>query len=311
MSQPSDKAIGNVNFPQFRADLNDGLDALFTNNSGSAEPAALADSDYAHYIHTSADSAVFKIKDSTSGGTGTYLNLYKLQGGEVRLQGNITDTLPDRGSFDTAYAQAQKSLQVDSAGTLSYGFAAPYRHHAQILYVEEGDTNGYNYQGATTADTYHKRHFNYLEFDTGKQVSLNGSNVFGVDANDANRRKTTSTVLRNDASQTVKLKAGTHYIEAECIGHNTRRQVLRFYNATANVQAYIGFPSINQWAYPGNIVSKVTGRFTFDAETDLQVHQIVQESQAEYGLGYGYNGIPSLISDNVDVVFSRMEIWTV
>ena len=81
MSQPGDKAIGNVNFPQFRADLNDGLDALFTNNSGSSEPAALADSDFAHYFDTEANA--FKITDSTSGGTGTYLDLYKLQGGEV------------------------------------------------------------------------------------------------------------------------------------------------------------------------------------------------------------------------------------
>ena len=310
MSQPSDKAIGNVSFPQFRADLNDGLDALFTNNSGSDEPTALADSDFAHYFDTT-DNA-FKIKDSTSGGTGTYLNLYKLQGGEVRLQGNITDSLPDRGSFDTAYAQARKSLQVDSDGTLSYGFAAPYRHHAQILYVEEGDTNGYNYQGATIADTYHKRHFNYLEFDTGKQVSLNGSNVFGVDANDANRRKTTSTVLRDDASQTVRLEPGTHYIEAECFGHYPERQVLRFYNATEGPnKGYIGFPSIIQWQYPGSVVSKVTGRFTFDVRTDLQVHQIVETGLAQYGLGFGYHAIPSLRDNNVDVVFSRMEIWTV
>mgnify|MGYP001285759733 CR=1 FL=1 len=310
MSQPSDKAIGNVNFPQFRADLNDGLDALFTNNSGSSEPAALADSDFAHYLDTTDNT--FKIKDSTSGGTGTYLDLYKLQGGEVRLQGNITDTLPAIGSFDTAYAQARKSLQVDSAGTLSYGFAAPYRHHAQVIYVEESESNGHNYQGATVANDYVKRHFNYLEFDTGNQVSLNGSNVFGVDAQNLNRRKTTSIVTRSDASQTVKLKAGTHYIEAECFGHITNRQVLRFYNATQGVEAYIGFPSIIQYQkFTDNAVPKVTGRFTFDAETDLQVHQIVEESVAEYGQGFGYNGIPNLYTNNVDVVLARMEIWTV
>ena len=310
MSQPSDKAIGNVNFPQFRADLNDGLDALFTNNSGSAEPAALADTAYAHYFDTT-DSA-FKIKDSTSGGTGTYLNLYKLQGGEVRLQGNITDMLPDRGSFDTAYAQARKSLQVDSGGTLSYGFAAPYRHHAQVIYVEEGDSNGHNYQGGTTANTYHKRHFNYLEFDTGTQVSLNGSNVFGVDAENANRRKTTSTVARDDKSQTVRLKAGTHYITAECVGFISFRQVLRFYNATEGPnKGYIGFPSILQYFKHDMLTSKITGRFTFDAVTDLQVHQIIQEPLAQYGLGFGYNHISTLITNNVDLVLARMEIWTV
>lgn len=309
MSQPSDKAIGNVSFPQFRADLNDGLDALFTNNSGSGEPAALADSDFAHYLDTTDNT--FKIKDSTSGGTGTYLDLYKLQGGEVRLQGNLTDALPAIGSFDTAYAQARKSLQVDSDGTLSYGFAAPYRHHAQIIYVEESESNGHNYQGATTGDTYHTRHFNYLEFDTGNQVSLNGSNVFGVDAQNLNRRKTTSTVLRSDASQTVKLKAGTHYIEAECVGFVPFRQVLRFYNATQGVEAYIGFPSIVEYVRFNMVASKITGRFTFDAETDLQVHQIVEESRAQYGLGFGYSAVPSLYTNNVDVVFARMEIWTV
>ena len=311
MSQPSDKAIGNVNFPQFRADLNDGLDALFTNNSGSSEPAALADSDFAHYLDTTDNT--FKIKDSTSGGTGTYLDLYKLQGGEVRLQGNLTDALPAIGSFDTAYAQARKSLQVDSAGTLSYGFAAPYRHHAQIIYVEESDTNGFNYQGATVANNYVKRHFNYLEFDTGNQVSLNGSNVFGVDAGNLNRRKTTSAVTRSDASQTVKLKAGTHYIEAECFGFHPKRQVIRFYNATQGVEDYIGFPSLMQWQDPGTVVSKVTGRFTFDAETDLQIHQYVENSARAntYGQGFGYHAIPSLVSSNVDVVFARMEIWTV
>lgn len=307
MSQPSDKAIGNVNFPQFRADLNDGLDALFTNNSGSSEPAALADSDFAHYLDTTDNT--FKIKDSTTGGTGTYLDLYKLQGGEVRLQGNITDALPAIGSFDTAYAQARKSLQVDSAGTLSYGFAAPYRHHAQVIYVEESDSNGHNYQGATVANDYVKRHFNYLEFDTGNQVSLNGSNVFGVDAQNLNRRKTTSTVIRSDDSQTVKLEAGTHYIEAECIANLSKRHVLRFYNATEGV--YIGFPSVMQYHSGGLYTSKITGRFTFDARTDLQVHQYVESANSTYGQGFGYNAIPTLLSSNVDVVFARMEIWTV
>ena len=309
MSQPSDKAIGNVNFPQFRADLNDGLDALFTNNSGSGEPAALADSDFAHYLDTTDNT--FKIKDSTSGGTGTYLDLYKLQGGEVRLQGNITDALPAIGSFDGLQAGTKKALLVDSAGTRSYGLASPYRYHAQVIYVEESDSSGQNFQGATVANDYVKRHFNYLDFDTGSQVSLNGSNVFGVDAQNLNRRKTTSAVLRSDASQTVKLKAGTHYIEAECIGYVTNRQVIRFYNATQGVEAYIGFPSVVQYQSGGIAVSKVTGRFTFDAETDLQVHQIVQQSRAEYGLGFGYYEIPTLYSNNVDVVFARMEIWTV
>lgn len=53
MSQPTGKTVGNVSFPQFRADLNDGLDALFTNNSGSSPPAALGNSDYGHYFDTS------------------------------------------------------------------------------------------------------------------------------------------------------------------------------------------------------------------------------------------------------------------
>ena len=306
MSQPGDKAIGNVNFPQFRADLNDGLDALFTNNSGSSEPAALADSDFAHYFDTEANA--FKIKDSTSGGTGTYLDLYKLQGGEVRLQGNITDTLPTIGSFDTAYAQAQKSLQVDSAGTLSYGFAAPYRHHAQIVYVEDSDSSGHNYQGSTLSNDKVIRHFNYLEFDTGNQVSLNGSNVFGVDAQNQNRRKTTSAVLRSDASQTVKLKAGTHYITAECLGYKNRRQVLRFYSVTD--EAYVGRPGLLLFSRDDDQVTiRVTGRFTFSETTEIQVHHWVSDGVTTYGQGIGYDGLTNLFS--TEIVFARMEIYTV
>tara|TARA_R100001163_G_C5067564_1_gene206800 strand:+ start:3695 stop:4630 length:936 start_codon:yes stop_codon:yes gene_type:complete len=311
MSQPSDKAIGNVNFPQFRADLNDGLDALFTNNSGSSEPAALANSDFAHYLDTTDNT--FKIKDSTSGGTGTYLDLYKLQGGEVRLQGNITDTLPAIGSFDTAYAQAQKSLQVDSAGTLSYGFAAPYRHHAQILDLEDTDADGTNAQGRATQNVYAPRRFNWVEFDTGEQVSINTGQpgneqqtaVFG--AKSANQ-------VKNGEGTKVKLKAGTHFITAYAGFYDVARIVLRFYDATN--QAYVGKPSLVHWASHANgqdcDVASISSRLTFAVDTDIQVHQIIQRtSNSTLGFGLGYSDITTLTDANVEVVFSKMEIWTV
>ena len=309
MSQPGDKAIGNVSFPQFRADLNDGLDALFTNNSGSGEPAALADSDFAHYLDTTDNT--FKIKDSTSGGTGTYLDLYKLQGGEVRLQGNITDALPAIGSFDGLQAGTKKALLVDSAGTRSYGLAAPYRHHAQVLCVEDTDGSG-NIQGAITANTYVSRKFNWVEFDTGEQVSINTGEpgneddavVFG--AKSANQ-------LKNGTGTTVKLKAGTHFITAYAQLYDVYRVVLRFYDVTN--QAYIGKPSMVHWAHAvtaDSVVATISARLTFATNTDIQLHQIVQETSSVYGLGFGYwSSMTTLTDANVEVVLSKMEIYTV
>lgn len=308
MSQPSDKAIGNVSFPQFRADLNDGLDALFTNNSGSAEPAALADSDFAHYFDTT-DNA-FKIKDSTSGGTGTYLDLYKLQGGEVRLQGNLTDALPAIGSFDGLQLGTKKALLVDSAGTRSYGLAAPYRYHAQVLCVEDNDGSG-NIQGSITANTYVARKFNWVEFDTGEQVSINTGQsddeqqaaVFGA--------KTANQVKDGEGTK-VKLKAGTHFITAYAQLYDAQRVVLRFYDATN--QAYIGKPSMVHWAHSSSadsVVATISGRFTFTEYTDIEVHQIVQVTTSVYGLGFGYSNMTTLTTANVEVVLSKMEIYTV
>jgi hypothetical protein len=320
MSQPSDKAIGNVNFPQFRADLNDGLDALFTNNSGSSEPAALADSDFAHYLDTTDNT--FKIKDSTSGGTGTYLDLYKLQGGEVRLQGNITDALPAIGSFDGLQPGTKKALLVDSAGTRSYGLAAPYRHHAQVLALEDTEnltgtgTNspGYNNaQGAITQNVYVPRKFNWVEFDTGEQVSINTGQpnnelqpaVFG--AQSANQ-------VKNGTGTKVKLKAGTHFITAYAQIYDVGRIVLRFYDVTN--QAYIGKPSMVHWAmYVANTqdatIATISARVTFAADTDIQLHQIVQRTSNALGLGFGYGDMTTLINANVEVVMSKMEIYTV
>jgi len=310
MSQPSDKAIGNVNFPQFRADLNDGLDALFTNNSGSSEPAALADSDFAHYLDTTDNT--FKIKDSTSGGTGTYLDLYKLQGGEVRLQGNITDALPAIGSFDGLQTGTKKALLVDSAGTRSYGLAAPYRHHAQVLALEDSDASGGNIQGAITQNVYVPRKFNWVEFDTGEQVSINTGQpgnelqtaVFG--AKSANQ-------VKNGTGTTVKLKAGTHFITAYAQIYDAARVVLRFYDVTN--QAYIGKPSMVHWAMytiaETATVATISARVTFAANTDIQLHQIVQRTSGIYGLGFGYSDMTTLTNANVEVVISKMEIYTV
>lgn len=310
MSQPSDKAIGNVNFPQFRADLNDGLDALFTNNSGSGEPAALSDSAYGHYIDTSAsDSAVFKIRD----GSGPYRDVYKLEGNEVRLQGNITDTLPDRGSFDGLAAGAKKALLVDSDGTRSYGLAAPYRHHAQVLCVEDSDTSTGNLQGIITQNVYVSRKFNWVEFDTGEQVSINTGEpgneddavVFG--AKSANQ-------LKNGTGTKVKLKPGTHFITAYAQLYDVARIVLRFYDATN--QAYVGKPSMVHWASHANgqdaIVATISARVTFAENTDIQLHQIIQRTSDDlHGLGFGYSDMTTLTSANVEVVLSKMEIWTV
>lgn len=314
MSQPGDKAIGNVSFPQFRADLNDGLDALFTNNSGSDEPPALADSDFAHYFDTTHNA--FKIKDSTSGGTGTYLDLYKLQDGEVRLQGNLTDALPDRGSFDGLLTGAKKALLVDSDGVQSYGLAAPYRHHAQVLDLEdtedEADSSTNNAQGAITQNVYVPRKFNWVEFDTGEQVSINTGQpgneqqtaVFG--AKSANQ-------VKNGEGTKVRLKAGTHFITAYAMIYDAARVVLRFYDVTN--QAYIGKPSMVHWAKHSvsedATIVDISGRFTFAADTDIQVHQIVQRTTSIYGLGFGYGDITALVDANVEVVISKMEIYTV
>lgn len=310
MSQPGDKAIGNVSFPQFRADLNDGLDALFTNNSGSSEPAALADSDFAHYLDTTDNT--FKIKDSTSGGTGTYLDLYKLQGGEVRLQGNITDALPAIGSFDGLQTGTKKALLVDSAGTRSYGLAAPYRHHAQIVDLEE-TTDGDNLQGVITQNVYVPRRFNWVVFDTGEQVSINTGQpgneqqtaVFGAKA--ANQ-------VKNGEGTKVRLKAGTHFITAYAQFYDVARIVLRFYDATN--QAYVGIPSLVHWASHANgvdcDVASISSRLTFAVDTDIQVHQIIQRtSGSAYGLGFGYSDMTTLVNANVDVVLAKMEVWTV
>ena len=311
MSQPGDKAIGNVNFPQFRADLNDGLDALFTNNSGSSEPAALANSDFAHYFDTQ-DNA-FKIKDSTSGGTGTYLDLYKLQGGEVRLQGNLTDALPAVGSFDGLQTGTKKALLVDSAGTRSYGLAAPYRHHAQILDLEDSEVSTGNVQGVATQMVYSSRRFNYVEFDTGEQVSINTGQpgnendavVFG--AKSANQ-------VKNGEGTKVKLKAGTHFITAHAGFYDVARIVLRFYDVTNS--AYVGKPSLVHWASHANgqdaDIATISARLTFAVDTDIQVHQMVQRtSNSALGFGLGYSDMTPLTNANLEVVLSKMEIWTV
>lgn len=311
MSQPSDKAIGNVSFPQFRSDLNDGLDALFTNNSGSGEPTALADSDFAHYLDTTDNT--FKIKDSTSGGTGTYLDLYKLQGGEVRLQGNITDALPAIGSFDGLQAGTKKALLVDSAGTRSYGLAAPYRHHAQVLYLEDtenrtDDPSLNNAQGSITGNVYVARKFNWVEFDTGEQVAVNEQGadpVFG--AFDANQNKSSETTK-------VRLKAGTHFITAYAQLYDVHRVVLRFYDATN--QVHIGKPSMVHFASSTDgtqdaVVATISARVTFAENTDIELHQIVQHTSSVYGLGFGYSDMTTLTSANVEVVLSKMEIYTV
>lgn len=311
MSQPGDKAIGNVNFPQFRADLNDGLDALFTNNSGSAEPVGLADSDFAHYFDTTHNT--FKIKDSTSGGTGTYLDLYKLQDGEVRLQGNLTDALPAIGSFDGLQTGTKKALLVDSDGTRSYGLAAPYRHHAQVLCVEDSNTGNGNRQGSITANTYVSRKFNWVEFDTGEQVSINTGEpgnendavVFG---------EKTANQIKNGTGTTVKLKAGTHFITAYAQLYDADRVVLRFYDVTN--QAYIGKPSMVYFANSNSgatdsVVATISTRATFAVNTDIELRQIVQTTSSVFGLGFGYAGMTTLTGANVEVVLSKMEIYTV
>lgn len=316
MSQPTNKAIGNVSFPQFRSDLNDGLDALFTNNSGSSEPVALANSDFAHYFDTTDNT--FKIKDSTSGGTGTYLDLYKLQGGEVRLQGNITDALPAIGSFAGLQAGTKKALLVDSDGTRSYGLAAPYRHHAQVLALEDtenrtDDPSLNNAQGSITGNAYVARKFNWVEFDTGEQVSINTGQpgneqqaaVFG--AKPANQ-------VKDGTGTTVKLKAGTHFITAYAQIYDAARVVLRFYDVTN--QAYIGKPSMVHFASNGTgnkdaVVATISARVTFAGNTDIQLHQIVERTTNVYGLGFGYGDMTTLTNANVEVVMSKMEIWTV
>tara|TARA_R100000005_G_scaffold56561_1_gene28302 strand:- start:1363 stop:2271 length:909 start_codon:yes stop_codon:yes gene_type:complete len=302
MSQPSSKAVDNVNFPQFRSDLNDGLDALFTNNSGSGAPAALSNSAYGHYIDTSAsDSAVFKIRD----GSGPYRDVYKLEGNEVRLQGNITDTLPAIGSFDGLQEGTKKALLVDSAGTRSYGLAAPYRHHAQVLYVEDSDVTTNNRQGTITQNTYVSRKFNWVEFDTGEQVQVNESGSFG--AVSANQNKSSTTTK-------VKLKAGTHFITAYATIYGVSTFVLRFYDASNST--YIGKPSLVQWA--GNnsgavdiAVATISTRATFTSDTDIQLHQIARRTRSTFGLGFGYDDMTTLTNANVEVVLAKMEIYTV
>ena len=302
MSQPGSKAVDNVNFPQFRSDLNDGLDALFTNNSGSGAPAALKDSAYAHYIDTSvSDSAVFKIKDTG----GTYRDVYKLEGNEVRLQGNITDTLPAIGSFDGLQEGTKKALLVDSAGTRSYGLAAPYRHHAQVLYVEDPDTSTGNAQGTITANTYVSRKFNWVEFDTGEQVQVNESGSFG--AVSANQNKSSTTTK-------VKLKAGTHFITAYAQLYGVNRVILRFYDASSST--YIGKPSLVHWAGGtsgaiDSVVATISTRATFTSDTDIQLHQIVETTRSTFGLGFGYANMTTLTNANVEVVLAKMEIYTV
>ncbi len=81
-----------------------------------------------------------KIKDSTTGGSGNYASVYKLQNGEVRHQGSIVDALPASGSF--ANADEKKSLLINQGGVLSFDKASPYRFHALVYHLEETDENG-------------------------------------------------------------------------------------------------------------------------------------------------------------------------
>ncbi len=329
MSQPNGKTVGNVSFPEFRADLNDGLDALFTNNSGSSPPAALEGSDYGHYFDTTDNT--FKIKDSTTGGSGNYASVYKLQNGEVRHQGSIVDALPASGSF--VNADEKKSLLINQAGTLSFDKASPYRFHALAYHLEESDNTGDNNQGlldengsqiSRFSDAALPRRLNWLEIDTGNQVSLNSQSSPGFGTSvAANRNKNAEGPGTATDCTVVRLRKGTHYLCGEFTAYAVHRYVIGVWNMNNNT--YIGKPSAIQY-FDGTEMRQVTlkTQIVLTEDTDIQFHgfqESIAESRKTHGHGFGYknlgqasnlfgttftNGFPAS-----EVVFSTLEVWTV
>lgn len=331
MSQPAGKTVGNVSFPQFRADLNDGLDALFTNNSGSSPPAALGNSDYGHYFDTSDNT--FKIKDSTTGGSGNYASVYKLQNGEVRHQGNIVDALPASGSF--VNADEKKSLLINQGGVLSFDKASPYRFHALAYHLEETDENGHNYQGALdengspiALDSHAAmpRRLNWLEIDTGNQVSLNSQSSPGFGTSIAANRNASAQGPGTATDCTVvRLRKGTHYLCGEFVAYGCFRYVIRVWNV--NNTAYIGRPSAMSYLHhtgPDLQHVSLKTQIVLTEDTNLQFHGFQQQLRPEvvsYAHGYSYDGIyPASNKAGTsfphdfpapEVIFSTLEVWTV
>ena len=334
MSQPTGKTVGNVSFPQFRADLNDGLDALFTNNSGSSPPAALGNSDYGHYFDTSDNT--FKIKDSTTGGSGNYASVYKLQNGEVRHQGSIVDALPASGSF--VNADEKKSLLINQGGVLSFDKASPYRFHALAYHLEATDENGHNYQRfededgnliSTGSHAAMPRRLNYLEFDTGNQVSLNSQSSPGFGTSVAANRNVNAQGPGTATDCTVvRLRKGTHYLCGEFVAYRCFRYVIRVWDATNST--YIGRPSAIHYFHqtsPDLRHVSLKTRIVLTQDTNIQFHGFQQKVTSEarpYAHGFGYDGIDGATNKHPntryfdvhgfpapEVIFSTLEVWTV
>ena len=331
MSQPTGKSVGNVSFPEFRADLNDGLDALFTNNSGSSPPLALASSDYGHYFDTSDNT--FKIKDSTTGGSGNYASVYKLQNGEVRHQGSIADALPASGSF--ANADETKSLLINQAGALSFDRASAYRFHALAYHMEDSDELGHNYQrledengnavGANNKAAMPRR-LNWLEIDTGNQVSLNSqsSPAFGTSIA-ANRNKGAQGPGTATDCTVIRLKKGTHYLSGQFNAYAMNRYAVLVWDMSTNT--YIGRPGALVYSYFHSAVhslATIKTQIVLTQDTNIQFHGFMQTGEASrlpFSHGFGYDGLAGVSNKHgtvftrtfpaPEIIFSTLEVWTV
>ncbi len=170
------------------------------------------------------------------------------------------------------------------------------------------------------------RRLNWLEIDTGIQVSLNSQSSPGFGTSIAANRNASAQGPGTATDCTVvRLRKGTHYLCGQFVAYRCYRYLVRIWDATNST--YIGRPSALQYIHetgPDLQHVSLKTQIVLTEDTNLQFHgfqQQVPSADRQYAHGFGYDSMAPATNlaettfphnfPAPEVIFSTLEVWTV
>jgi hypothetical protein len=211
----ADQSVQNATFPTVRADINDNLAALFSDNSGATAPTVTVA--YQDWIDTSGANPLWKKRNAANN---AWITIGTIDGNEIDFEGTLPDQSGNSGKYlstdgtDAIWIDTPK-VWVDFATLATIVKTGTYSRTLTTVTVTS------NAHGLTTGDQA------YLDFTSGAAVdnqftvTVTGVNTFTVTTGASGSTSGNVTIYVEKGARTIRGSSNVSSVTADGDGEYT------------------------------------------------------------------------------------------